>query len=552
MTVSGGPRAVGDLHEAHRRIRGLGRAASCTCATPTSSTTGAAWSAGSAVVSTSRSTSSPGRRGRSVPGAAACTGSDRMRERSTPCGRTCRRRGAHALRSRRSPVAPRMRRSRRRRLPSARAPHRDRRARRSPARAATASFVLCIENNAIRDQALLLCESIRQFGGSYRDAPILAFSPRAGLAVDGETRRVLAEMGVEYVDEPLNTTCREYGPANRVFAGKWAEQHADTDFVVVLDSDTVYLKEPEMPSGDVAVRPVDSKGSATRGPGDAFEDYWVALAAMCGTTIDRLPYLRATIDGQRIRASYNAGLIVCSPRQGHLHARAPSSSPSRSRPACGPTAAAASTSTRRPAPSAGRQRVLGLEPGGAGDRDLGDDRSRRCIIRRATTCRCISSRRRARSTPIWSAVPPVHVHYHYMFTPHRYEVAMEIMAKLGVTVGPARVARRARSASPTRRRRGRSPRSVSARWPSSRNRVRQSSIRCRDQRPRRAADVSRSLEMSMHRVICVAIRCSARERVELGADQDQRRTRSCRRRGHRERPGCPTRRWAPFCCSPAG
>ena len=43
------------------------------------------------------------------------------------------------------------------------------------------TFVLCIENNAIRAQALLLCESIRQFGGPHRCAPILAVAPRPGL-----------------------------------------------------------------------------------------------------------------------------------------------------------------------------------------------------------------------------------------------------------------------------------------------------------------------------------------------------------------------------------
>ncbi len=182
---------------------------------------------------------------------------------------------------------------------------------RPSASGATATFVLCIENNAIRDQALLLCESIRQFGGRYRNARILAFSPRAGLAVDRDTRGALADLGVEYVDEPLNTTCTEYGSANRVYAGAWAEQHSDSDFMVVLDSDTVYLDEPELPTdADVAVRPVDAKGSASRGPGDPFEDYWVALAAMGGIPIDRLPYIHATIDGERIRASYNGGLIV--------------------------------------------------------------------------------------------------------------------------------------------------------------------------------------------------------------------------------------------------
>ena len=99
-------------------------------------------------------------------------------------------------------------------------------------------FVLCIENNAIRDQALLLCESIRRFAGRYSAAPIMAFAPRPGLGVDAATRRALEEMDVEYFDEPLNTTCHEYAPANRVFAGGYAEAHSDTDFLVVLDSDT--------------------------------------------------------------------------------------------------------------------------------------------------------------------------------------------------------------------------------------------------------------------------------------------------------------------------
>ena len=53
------------------------------------------------------------------------------------------------------------------------------------------TFVLCIENNAIRAQALLLCESIRQFGGRYRCAPILAVAPRAGFGIDADTRRRL-------------------------------------------------------------------------------------------------------------------------------------------------------------------------------------------------------------------------------------------------------------------------------------------------------------------------------------------------------------------------
>jgi hypothetical protein len=302
----------------------------------------------------------------------------------------------------------------------------------SSTRAATASFVLCIENNAIRDQAILLCESIRQFGGHYRDSPILAFSPRAGLAVDGDTRRVLAKLGVRYVDEPINTTCLDYSSANRVFAGAWAEARCDSDFIVVLDSDTVYLQEPEMPTdADVAVRPVDSKGSATRGPGDAFEDYWVALAEMCGATIDRLPYIHATIDGQRIRASYNGGLIVARREKGIFTRGADLFSNSLK-------------AGMRPYRGSGIDIFASTGPvGQAGSEFWGSSQAVLAIAIWATTDRVVHFPA-TYNVPLhliastgeigsdWTARPPVHVHYHYMFTPQRCEVAMEIMAKLGV------------------------------------------------------------------------------------------------------------------------
>jgi hypothetical protein len=181
------------------------------------------------------------------------------------------------------------------------------------------TFVLCIENNAIRAQALLLCESIRQFGGSHRDAPILAVAPRPGLGIDGETRRRLDALGVEYAEEPLNRVCPEYASANRVFAAAWAERRVRSEWIVVLDSDTVFLEELELPEqADVAVRPVDSKGSTTEGPADPFEEYWAKLAQIQGVRLDLLPFVRTTDLEHNVRASYNGGLVSIRRERGIL------------------------------------------------------------------------------------------------------------------------------------------------------------------------------------------------------------------------------------------
>jgi hypothetical protein len=183
------------------------------------------------------------------------------------------------------------------------------------------TFVLCIEDNAIRAQALLLCESIRQFGGPHRGAPILAVAPRLGLGIDSAARRRLDAMGVEYAEEPLNRVCPQYGSANRVFAAAWAEGRARSEWIVVLDSDTVFLEGLELPEeADVAVRPVDTKGSATEGPGDPFDDYWTRLAEIQGVPLDCLPFIHTTDRGHRVRASYNGGLIVVRRGRGILGA----------------------------------------------------------------------------------------------------------------------------------------------------------------------------------------------------------------------------------------
>ena len=296
----------------------------------------------------------------------------------------------------------------------------------------TASFVLCIENNAIRDQALLLCESIRRFGGRHCRSPILAFAPRPGLGVDAATRQALAGMDVEYVDEPLNTLCPEYGSANRVFAAAWAEAHTDTDFTVVLDSDTIFLDELALPlEADVAVRPVDSKGSATSGPGDPFEDYWNALAGFSGMSLDQLPYLHTKIGNERIRASYNGGLIVTRRRLGiltrwaELFAR---SVKAGLRPYLGSNMNIfASTGHVGLAASeywGSNQAALALTIWGMTER-----------IVHYPDCYNVPLHLIASEgeiDPDWLALPPVHLHYHWMFVPRHHEIALEILEKLGV------------------------------------------------------------------------------------------------------------------------
>lgn len=293
------------------------------------------------------------------------------------------------------------------------------------------TFVLCIENNAIGPQALLLCESIRRFAGRHRDAPIVAVAPRPGLGIGRHARARLEGMGVEYAEEPLNLCCPQYGSANRVFAAAWVEARARTEWIVVLDSDTVFLDEPELPDdGDVAARPVDMKGSATEGPGDPFEAYWTRVAELRSIPLDRLPFIRTTVGGERIRASYNGGLVVVRRRKGILAVWADLFA---------------------------RSAMAGLKPWRGSGRDffastgfvgreaseyMGSNQAAAALAIWSTTSRVVEypatynvplhlMLERPGLAAHWCDGSPVHVHYHWLFA-WRHEAALAALRELAV------------------------------------------------------------------------------------------------------------------------
>jgi hypothetical protein len=181
------------------------------------------------------------------------------------------------------------------------------------------AFILCIENNAVREQALLLIESIRTFAGAHKSAEVIAISPR-GNGVDSTTQRRLDDLGARYVDLPLNQGCPDYGSANRIYAAAWAARNCTASTLIVLDSDTIFFGEPELLEAefDVAARPVDLRHATSSGPGDPKESYLVSLCALAGTTIDVLPFIDTSLDRCRVRAAYNGGYLVVRRENGVL------------------------------------------------------------------------------------------------------------------------------------------------------------------------------------------------------------------------------------------
>lgn len=173
-------------------------------------------------------------------------------------------------------------------------------------------FALLVEAGPLEAQAVLLCESLRRFGGALARSPITVVSPRASRRPAPATLASLAALDVEYLPLEIASAVPEYGTSFRVHGLARVEARPGPPILVQLDSDTIFVREPGHLARirGAAARPVDVKGMCTGGPDDPFEDYWRKLSALAGVDHRSLPMVRTSVDQVAVRANFNGGLIA--------------------------------------------------------------------------------------------------------------------------------------------------------------------------------------------------------------------------------------------------
>jgi hypothetical protein len=76
-------------------------------------------------------------------------------------------------------------------------------------------FFFLAEKGILERQALLLCGSIRMFGGVYRSAGITVVSPRSDRRPSPATLQAFERLGAEYLDLDLSSEWPSYGASFR-------------------------------------------------------------------------------------------------------------------------------------------------------------------------------------------------------------------------------------------------------------------------------------------------------------------------------------------------
>jgi hypothetical protein len=179
------------------------------------------------------------------------------------------------------------------------------------------AFACLAGTEAQARHALLLAESLRAFGGRLAGSPVMALVPVAGV-LGPELEAGLLACDADLVPFALPEPLDAVPLAERAAGAAQAEVVAQeiARLLIWLDSDSLILREPLglqiAPEARIGCRPVDLRliGSPWDEEPDAF---WEAIYAGCGVKRDCIFSVRTAVEGQVIRAYFNAGCLVVRP-----------------------------------------------------------------------------------------------------------------------------------------------------------------------------------------------------------------------------------------------
>jgi hypothetical protein len=196
-------------------------------------------------------------------------------------------------------------------------------------------FATFAEDDEERYQALVLVESLRTFGGRFKDAPAWIWIPGSQFAQAAAFRARVAALDAEVKSSETLEDAGWFYFTGKSFAAGAAEAAADAlvddpahggrnvgpRLLVWMDCDTVILKEPlglALPDRiDLGATPVYHTliGSAWSQPPDPF---WNLVYRKLGVNESAIFRVTAPVDGAMLRAYFNAGLLVVRPERGIL------------------------------------------------------------------------------------------------------------------------------------------------------------------------------------------------------------------------------------------
>ncbi len=188
-----------------------------------------------------------------------------------------------------------------------------------------ATFAFMVNQGDREVEAVILAQSIRDFGGGMAGNSIWAMVPKSSASISKATLDRLRALDVRVEGFPVEGKALGFPLAAKVYAAASAESLArsETPILAWLDSDNIVVREPKafiLPADKaLGYRPVMLKNISSMYD-EPVDGFWELIYNGCGTTPERVFSVTTTVDGTRIRAQFNAGLLVVRPEWGLLRA----------------------------------------------------------------------------------------------------------------------------------------------------------------------------------------------------------------------------------------
>lgn len=183
-------------------------------------------------------------------------------------------------------------------------------------------FAFMCEPHGDGREILLLCRSLRRYGGSLAASPVFALLPASVEGFESLVPALKAE-GAHIERCHIPPEALNFPLAAKVFAAARAEQIAENEGrqLVWMDPDTLVLQEPGgllLPDTvSLGCRPVmlTLVSSLFDKP---LPPFWKTVYQHCAVNLEKVFPVETTVDRQRIHAHFNAGLLAVRPERGLL------------------------------------------------------------------------------------------------------------------------------------------------------------------------------------------------------------------------------------------